>query len=276
MSPILIVAGKEFTDGLRNRWVFAITIVFAVLALGISYFGSAASGLVGFSSLATLIVSLASLAIFLIPLIALLLAYDCIVGENEQGTLLLLMTYPVTAAELLLGKFIGFASILAVSTVLGFGGSGLVIAMLSDQVSDASLWNAFGFFILSATLLGWVFIALAQLLSVMVSEKSRAAGLALVLWFWFVLIFDMVLLGLLVMESGSGDGEWLSYLLLLNPADIFRIANLASFEAVREYTGLAVIATGPLFNPAVLLGILVAWICLPLGLAITIFQRKSI
>jgi Cu-processing system permease protein len=165
MRAILTVAVKEFRDGLRNRWVLAITLVFAFLAMGLSYFGAAASGSVGFTSLATTIVSLASLAIFLIPLIALLLSYDSIVGEEELGTLLLLLTYPVTPAQLLLGKFAGHAAILAVSTLLGFGVAGVLIGSLTGQVASLELWHAFGFFILSATLLGWCFVAIAQLIS---------------------------------------------------------------------------------------------------------------
>ncbi|MDT8387299.1 MAG: ABC transporter permease subunit [Thiogranum sp.] len=276
MNSVLIVAGKEFRDGLRNRWVLAITLVFAFLALGISYFGAAASGSVGFTSLATTIVSLASLAIFLIPLIALLLSYDTVVGEEEQGTLLLLLTYPLTPAQLLIGKFVGHAAILAVSTLVGFGGAGLLIGMLSGEMANAGLWEAFGFFILSAILLGWCFIAIAQLISVLVGEKSRAAGLALIAWFWFVLVFDLLLLGILVMGEGRSGGQWLSWLLLLNPTDVFRLANLAGFEAVREYTGLAAIATGPLFRPYALAAILVVWIAVPLSLAVWRFRHKVV
>jgi len=276
LNTILIVAAKEFRDGLRNRWVLAITLVFAFLAVGISYFGAAASGSVGFTSLATTIVSLASLAIFLIPLIALLLSYDTVVGEEEQGTLLLLLTYPLTPAQLLIGKFVGHAAILAVSTLVGFGGAGLLIGILSGEMANAELWHAFGFFILSAILLGWCFIAIAQLISVLVGEKSRAAGLALIAWFWFVLVFDLLLLGILVMGEGRSGGQWLSWLLLLNPTDVFRLANLAGFEAVREYTGLAAIATGPLFRPYALAAILVVWIAVPLSLAVWRFRRKVV
>ncbi len=276
MRTVLIVAAKEFRDGLRNRWVLAITLVFAFLAIGLSYFGAAASGAVGFTSLATTIVSLASLAIFLIPLIALLLSYDSIVGEEELGTLLLLLTYPVTPAQLLLGKFTGHAAILAVSTLLGFGVAGLLIGSLTGQLASPELWQAFGFFILSATLLGWCFTAIAQLISVLVGEKSRAAGLSLITWFWFVLVFDLLLLGILVIGEGRAGEQWLSWLLLLNPTDVFRLANLAGFEAVREYTGLAAIATGPLFQPYMLALVLLAWIALPLSLAVWRFTRRAV
>lgn len=275
MRATLIIAGKEFRDGLRNRWALAITLVFGFLAIGLAYFGAAASGSVGFTSLATTIVSLASLAIFLIPLIALLLSYDSIVGEEELGTLLLLLTYPVTPTQLLLGKFAGHASILAVSTLLGFGTAGVLIGLLTSQITNPELWQAFSFFVLSAILLGWCFIAIAQLISVLAGEKSRAAGLALISWFWFVLVFDLLLLGILVMGEGRSGDQWLSWLLLLNPTDVFRLANLAGFEAVREYTGLAAIAKGPLFRPYVLALILLAWTAAPLGLAVWRFTRQT-
>lgn len=275
MNTVLIVAGKEFKDGLRNRWVLAITLVFAILAMGISYFGAAASGTVGFTSLATTIVSLASLAIFLIPLIALLLAYDTIVGEEEQGTLLLLLTYPLRRGQLLAGKFVGQAGILATATALGFGVAGLMIAILTGQFTNLALWRAFGFFIVSSTLLGWVFVAIAFLISSSVSEKGRAAGLALVVWFWFVLVFDLLLLGVLVLGAQHISRDILRLMLLLNPTDVFRLANLAGFESTRVYSGLAAIATGSLFTPWALATVLLGWIAVPLGGAIWIFQRKQ-
>jgi Cu-processing system permease protein len=277
MNAILIVANKEFRDGLRNRWVLFITLMFAFFAMGLAYFGASASGSVGFTSLATTIISLSSLAIFLIPLIALLLAYDSIVGEEEQGTLLLLLTYPIRRSQLLLGKFMGHAGIMAASTILGFGIAAILIAILTEEIFDIELWQAFGMFILTATLLGWVFIAMAYVASCLVTEKSRAAGISLVLWFWFVLIFDLILLGQLVISKGSSGSDWLPYLLLMNPTDVFRLANLAGFEAARDYTGLAHITTsGSLFDAFVLTGVLIVWVIVPLLLALWLFNRRRI
>ncbi len=182
MRSLLIVAGKEFRDGLRNRWVLAITLVFGLLAIGLAYFGAAASGQVGFTQVSTTIVSLSSLAVFLIPLIALMLAYDSIVGEDEQGTLLLLLTYPMSRVEILVGKFLGHAAILGVSTLVGFGVAGAIIAALGSVEQLGELVAALALFILSAMLLGWAFIGFAYLISVSVAEKSKAAGIALVVW----------------------------------------------------------------------------------------------
>ena len=134
MNQIWNIARKEFSDGLRNRWLLAISLLFAVLAVGIAWLGAAASGQLGFTSIPATIASLASLATFLMPLIALLLAYDAIVGEDEGGTLMLLLTYPLGRGQILLGKFVGHGLILALAVLIGFGCAALAIAVLVEGV----------------------------------------------------------------------------------------------------------------------------------------------
>ncbi|HAQ87464.1 MAG TPA: hypothetical protein DCR78_13605, partial [Pseudomonas sp.] len=207
MNQIWNIARKEFSDGLRNRWLLAISLLFAVLAVGIAWLGAAASGQLGFTSIPATIASLASLATFLMPLIALLLAYDAIVGEDEGGTLMLLLTYPLGRGQILLGKFVGHGLILALAVLIGFGCAMLAIAALVEDIEIGLLIWAFGRFMISSTLLGWVFLALAYVLSSKVGEKSSAAGLALGVWFLFVLVFDLVLLALLVLSEGKFNPE---------------------------------------------------------------------
>lgn len=272
MNAIFVVAGKEFHDGLRNRWALAITLVFALLAVGIAWFGAAASGQAGFTPLATTVVSLASLAVFLIPLIALLLAYDSVVGEEERGTLLLLLTYPLSRFQLLFGKFLGHGLILAASTAIGFGIAGAVIGVFSGETDIAELAHALGLFIGSATLLGWAFLAFAYVISVAVNDKSRAAGLALVTWFLFVLVFDLGLLGFLVATEGRVGTDIFPYLLLLNPTDIFRLVNLTGFEAARVASGLTAVAASGTLHPVALLAALAAWVVVPFAVALRLFR----
>ena len=276
MHFILTVALKEFHDGLRNRWVIAITLIFILLSIGLAYFGAAASGQVGFTPLSTMIVSLASLAVFIIPIIALMLAYDTIVGEREQGTLLLLLTYPLSRSQLVLGKFFGKTLIMALSSLIGFSSSAILIGLFADSIDKTELIYAFALFILSATLLGAVFIALAILISIIVSEKSRAAGLALIVWFVFVLIYDLGLLGILIVTKGAVGASYFPYLLLMNPTDIFRLINLSGFEAAQVQAGLMSLANAEILTPSVLLMALVVWIIVPLLIAIGLFKRQSL
>ena len=274
MREIGIVAAKEFRDGLRNRWVLAITLAFAVLAIALAWFGAAAAGQIGFTRISTTIVSLASLAVFLIPLIALMMAYDSIVGEDEKGTLLLLMTYPISRIGLLVGKFLGHAAMLALSTALGFGIAASVIGLVADEAAFADLVGPFSLFIVSAILLGWAFLALAYLISTITREKARAAGLALLAWFLFVLIYDLALLGLLVGTEGRVDQGLFRMLLLINPTDVFRLINLTGFEEAAAASGMLSVVAEQDLSVGRLMGILAAWTAIPLAAAAGLFAAR--
>ncbi|WP_076409670.1 ABC transporter permease [Shewanella sp. UCD-KL12] len=272
MNPSIAVALKEFQDGLRNRWFISITLIFAIMSLGLSYYGTLASGQIGAASLSATIASLSSLAVFLIPLIALLIAYDSFVGEQESGTLLLLLSYPITHSQLLLGKFIGQGMIISLATCLGFGAAAI---LLSIQSGPEQVIPAFALFILTAILLGLCFIAIAYLISLAVSEKSKAAGLALMVWFFFVLVFDLALLGLLIGVEDGLSQQNLVHLLMLNPADLFRLINLASLDT-SDVNGVLSVAINATQSPMTLLITMAIWIIVPLFIANIIFNRKTL
>ncbi|WP_211829519.1 ABC transporter permease subunit [Kistimonas asteriae] len=275
MNALLIVAGKEFRDGLRNRWLLAIAVTLGLLAIGLAVFGAAAAGHSGFAPVATTIASLASLAVFIVPLIALLLSFDALVGEAENGTLLLLLTYPLSRDQLLLGKWLGHGGILATATVAGFGSAAVVMGVFSDA-EPAELLPPFAVLMVTAILLGWCFIGIAYLISARVREKSRAAGLALVVWMLFVLVFDMGLLGLLVATGGQVDGQLFPWLLLLNPTDVFRLVNLQYLGRGEALTGIMSVAAGGVFSWLTLIVVMIGWLLLPVGLALMVFRRRPL
>jgi len=268
LRPIAVIAGKEFHDRLRNRWVLAVACVFTAFALAIAYFGSAQQGAVGVRSIDVTIASLVSLVIYLVPLIALILGYDAIVGERERGSLELLLSLPITRFELLIGKFLGLAGALGIATVAGFGLAGMLILY---QIGSSALYHYAGF-IVSALLLGLAFLSMAMLVSVLASDRMRASGVAIALWFFYVLIYDLLLLGVLVAGEGRFSMDFFPALLLLNPADIFRILNIFGFEDVRQMYGLVTVFPETLSNPWLLGGVMVFWIIAPLGVAIWRFK----
>lgn len=44
MRTVLIIAGKEMRDGLRNRWIVGATLLLAGLAFALTFLGSAPAG----------------------------------------------------------------------------------------------------------------------------------------------------------------------------------------------------------------------------------------
>lgn len=257
------LAAKEFRDRLRNRWVLAVALVFAVFSLVIAYAGGAQQGTVGLRSLEFTVTSLVSLVIYLVPLIALLLGFDAVVGERERGSLDLLLSHPITRSELLLGKYLGLSAALALAMLLGLA---VVGVMLVVQFGQRALFHYSGF-VISTLLMGLSFLSLAVLVSVIARDRTRASGAAIVLWFLFVLVFDLVLLGVLVATAGHYGGEIFPWLLLLNPTDVFRIMNVFSTEDVRSAYGLVSVVPPMLSNLGLLTTVMFGWIAVPLAIA---------
>jgi Cu-processing system permease protein len=275
VRAVHVIAAQEIRAGIRNRWIVATTLLMAALALSLTLLGSAPTGTVGVDPLAVVVVSLSSLTIFLLPLIALLLSFDAVVGEQERGTLILLLAYPVARWEVLLGKFLGHTAILGLATVVGYG-SAIAALMLRDGLEDAA-WPAFAAMVGSSVLLGAAFIALGGLASVLVRERATAAGIAVAIWLVFVLLYDTALLGLLVADQGRiVTATLLDLLLLLNPTDAYRLLNLTGSEGVSVYAGMAGPGDAAGLAPAALVGALVAWVAAPLALAMAIFARRQL
>jgi Cu-processing system permease protein len=275
MRQVIIIAGKELRDGMRNRWVLATTALLAALALTLAFLGAAPTGMVKVSALAVTIVSLSSLTIFLVPLIALLLSYDAIVGEVDRGAMALLLAYPVARWQVMLGKFAGHLGILGFATVIGYGVAGLALQWAGNE--DRGAWAAFALMVASSVLLGGVFISIGYLVSTLVRDRGAAGGIAIGVWLFFVLLYDMALLGVLVADQGrTVTAGVLNLLLLLNPADAYRLLNLTATADVSVFAGVAGLGASTGLGPGALLGALAAWMVVPLVAAAALFARRQV
>lgn len=254
----LILAMKEFRDGMRNRWIAAAILLLTGLTLTVAFLGSAPVGSTGGTGLGITVASLSSLSVYLVPLIALMLSYDAIVGEAERGTLLLLLSYPVSRWQLIAGKFLGHLAILSLAIIIGYGAAALGVATFTGATASdyAALFALIG----SSILLGAVFLMLGYLMSALAREHATAVGMAIGLWLAMVVLYDLVLLGILMMDDTHVIGEQIfSSLLILNPADAFRVFNLTQFDSVSIIAGLAGPGMTSAPSPYMALGAMAAW-----------------
>jgi len=165
-------------------------------------------------------------------------SFDAISGELERGTLALTLSYPVSKAAFLIGKFAAHLIILAAALAIGLGLAGGLSAWLGD-VSTQSL-AALARLFASAVLLGATFLGLGYAVSGLVRQPGAAAGLAIGLWLVGIVLYDLGLLGALVADGGGWfTTELFPWLLVANPADAFRIVNLSGSEAVLLSSGFA-------------------------------------
>jgi Cu-processing system permease protein len=270
-----ILTMKELRDGFRNRWIAAAIIVLGILALVLSVLGSAPTGSIRASELDISVISLASLSVYLIPLIALMLSFDAMVGEFERGTMMLLLTYPVTRWQVIMGKFLGHVLILFIAILGGYGGAVVVMTLVTGGGTEG--WQAYAVMMASSMLLGAVFIALGYLISVLVKERATAVGAAIGLWLVFVVLYDLLLFGALTMDKDQLIGQQLfSMLMLVSPTDSYRVLNLSSFEGVSEAAGMAGVASEAGLSGTLLVSAMLLWVVAPLVGTLLVFQRREL
>ncbi len=272
MNRILATARCEFAIAFRNRWV-AISIVMMVLfSLVLSAAGSAPSGELGIDRLSVTVASLTSLAVYLVPLVALLMSFDAVAGEVERGTLPLLLTYPVTRAEVLMGKLIAHLAVLALAIAMGYGAAA-VAAFMGDPESGqgvAALWRLTW----TSLCLGATFLGAGYAISALSRRPSGAAGLAIGLWLVMIVLYDLGLLAAVVADNGGVfTTSVFPYALMANPADAFRLYNLAASQATSAAVGVGGAAnTLPLWQS---LASVLVWPAVALALAVAAFRKVT-
>lgn len=267
---IFAIARIEATITRRNRWLLMATVIMVLFAVALTLAGSAPTGTLGVSMLTVSVASMTTLSVYLAPLLALMMAFDSIAGEAERGGLGLLLSYPVSRAEILLGKFLAHLSALAFAMTVGFGAAG-ALAAISGGVDAASL-TALLRLILTSILLGAAFLSLGYMLSALAGSATGAAGLSAGLWLVFVVLYDLGLLGAVVFDAGGWFTQKVfPWMMAANPADAFRLWNIAASEGVAMATGLGGAASAlPVWVAPLSL---VLWPVLGLLLARRFFER---
>lgn len=237
MIRFLAIAQCEMRILRRNRWLFMATLIMVLFALALTFAGSAPTGSLGVDMLTVSVASMTTLSVYLAPLLALMISFDAVAGEAERGSLGLLLTYPAGRGEILIGKFVAHLAALTIAMIVGFGSAGAVAAFLGGAGPESLV--ALGRLVATSVLLGAVFLTLGYLVSSLAKSSTAAAGMSAGLWLVFVVLYDLGLLGAVVMDSGGWFTQSLfPWLMVANPADAFRVWNIAGSEGVALSSGM--------------------------------------
>lgn len=239
MKRMLSVARIEFLIALRNRWVIIAVAMMMLFSLVLSAAGAASRGDVGADRLSVTVASLTALSVYLIPLLALLISFDAVAGEAERGTLPLHLTYPLGRGELLAGKLGAQLLVISLAVLAGYGLAAGVSFQAGGWAAAEGL-PAFFRLVWTSVLLGSAFLSLGHALSSIARRPAAAAGMAVALWLVLIVLYDLGLLAMIVADDGGVfTTRIFPWLLVLSPADAFRIFNLAASDSVGAASGLA-------------------------------------
>lgn len=229
MRSVLAVAAIELRLGSRNRWMLLSTIVLTIFALVLGFVGGSPTGSVKVDALTVTVANLATLSVYLVPLMALLLAFDAIAGEVERGTIQLVLASPISRTALMAGKFFGHLTVLGFAIAFGFGVAGVAIYWFAGGSGEGI--TALIRLTLSSIGLGAAFLAIGYVASSLARQSGTAAALAVGIWLVAVVLYDLALFGALVADADGMFAKFIfPWLLAINPADAFRLYNMALLE----------------------------------------------
>lgn len=259
LNVLQAIARKEFVDHLRNGWIIAVGVAFALFALLITFAGFGFTGTVGVGQEQGTLFSLISLVIYLVPLLGLLLGYDAIAGEHEGGTLDLVRSYPFKTVLLLYGKWLGLFLVLAATLIVGFSIPGGISIMGGHSLKAWLLLS------LTSIWIGVVFTSIAVMFSVLILDRGKLIAIAIGIWLLFVVLFDLGIIGLVVATEGDVPMHLVNVLFYLNPTALYRLLSidLIMNPAMIEELGLL----GQIPPTPALIAALAAWALVPTAIA---------
>jgi len=268
---IISIAKKEIMDNIRNKWIILVSVMFALLTLAVSYFGSVGS--TGWQDLGGTIVIMIVFVEYLIPIIALMLGYATIIGEIERGSMSSLLSLSVTRFEITLGKFLGLAAVLAFTILVGFGVAGLVIAANVTNVN----YIAYLIFIGATIIYGLIFLSISLFFSTLFKKRSSAIGGAVLIWFSFLFIIPIVLTG--VLDKLMVGLNWYYGLDVINPVSAyfyFIALNVVPLNQIAQQNNTVTSIYPSFISNWVLVPILIIWIIVFFFLAYWRFKKQDI
>lgn len=268
------IARQELLVNIRNKWTVIFAGVFGLLIVGISYIGIMAEGFSGMQNFTRTSASMLNLVLYIVPLVALIMG--TLSFTSDRGTTELLFSQPVFRSEVLLGKILGLFYSLSLSMLVGFLVAGGIILSVTGEEGMLQ----YGIFVLLSLLLALVFLVVAVVIATANKRKSRSFGIALFAWFFFVLFYDLIVLGISLFFKGQTANYILFLSLFGNPVDMVRVASLIILDNVSIFgaAGAALLRFlgGSVLSVVLLVSALVLWIGIPLAFSRHLLNKQDI
>lgn len=211
--------------------------------------------------------SLLNIILIIVPLVSII--FSTIYIYNSAEFIELLVSQPLRRINLWLSIFIGLSVSLSLAFLAGCG-----IPILVYAAGSLGL-----VMLLSGVLITVIFVAIALLASVLTRDKAKGIGISILLWFYFTLIFDGLILFLLFQFIDYPMEKPMIVFSCLNPVDLARILILLKLD-ISALMG-ATSATfkdffGTPWGMSLATTVMLLWAAGPLWLSLRRFNRKDL
>lgn len=245
-------------DILRNRIMIAYTLF--LLLISFSVFNLEDNPDKG-------ILSLVNIVLIIVPLVS--VVFSTIYVYNSSEFIELLVSQPLRRGRLWASIFTG----LALSLSLAFAaGVGIPILLYNPSASGIIM-------LISGIALSIIFVSIALLASVLTRDKAKGIGVAILLWFFFTLIYDGIVLFALFQFADYPMEQPMIAMTSLNPVDLARVLMLLKLDisALMGYSGALFQSffggNGGMIYSAF---VLILWAVIPFWLSMRKFKTKDL
>lgn len=245
-------------DILKNKIVLAYTLILAALSWSsFALEDNSAKGLL----------TILNVILFTVPLVSIL--FSTIYLYNSSEFIELLLSQPIKRRKIWASLFLG----LSLSLVLAFG-VGAGIPLLINSPDSIGLMM-----ILIGCLISVIFVSLAFLSSILTRDKAKGIGIAIMIWLFFALLFDGIVLFLLFQLSDYPIENAMVGMTALSPIDLARIQILMQLDvsAMMGYTG-AIFKDffGTTVGLVISFALLCLWTIVPFFISLKKFNKKDL
>lgn len=244
-------------DILRNRMVLAYTLFLLLMSATLfSIESNPGKGLL----------NLLNVILIVVPLVSII--FSTIHYYNSYEFIELLLAQPLPRRQLALGQFLGVGAALSLAFLIGVG---LPVLLTGFSAAALSL-------VLTGVMLTLIFVALALLAAVRTRDKARGIGVALLLWFYFALLYNGIVLFLLFAFSDYPLEKAVIAFVSFNPIDLGRILVMLHTDAsaLMGFTGAVMQQFfGSGLGVFYAVTIMLLWFALPLWGSVWSFAKKD-
>lgn len=280
-----VVARKDFRDARLSRGLWAVTGLFVLMSVGFAVlYGTvpAVSQDIGeVSTLGFLTLLIGAVTLF-VSIAAIVIGAGSIAGERASGSSKLLLGFPHSRADVVLGKLVGRTAVLGAAILAGLAITLVVALVLFDSFAPVD----YAVFTAMTLVLALVYIGIMVAISATTGSGGRAMAFGIGAFVVLEVLADVVPLAALFvangfsMPSGAAIPGWVAFLNVVTPSAAYTNA-LGWFLGDGSATAAALGAqlAGPV--PFYLTGwasmaVLAAWLVVPLALGYRRFARADL
>lgn len=240
----------------KSTWILLYTLFIGIITIIL---------LKSSDDLDKVVISLTNISLIVVPLISVVFSLTYFYANRQFIEVLL--TQPISRKTIYISDYLAVS--ISIATAYGLGS-------LIPFIFYGYVYDKFMIYFFVNIILTFVFTAMGYLISVYSDDKVVGIGISLILWFFFLVIFDGIIFYVAVYFSDYPIEKLVGIISLFNPVDLVRIYIFYNL-GLSELMGISGLFLSDLLKiyPFLPVTILIIWFSILIFLSLIKFSKKD-